>query len=160
MHSLPRLLRTTLLTLTMAASAACGSTTENSVPSVPASETYAASLGVNLSAMMKRNDALYVQDVRVGPGDEAIVGRQITVQYTGYFVDGRSFDSSVGRGPYTFTLGAGNVIRGWDVGLPGMKVGGKRKLVIGSEYAYGRTGQGSIGPNQTLVFDVELISVQ
>ena len=80
----------------------------------------------------------------------------MNVKYTGYFTDGRIFDS----GTYQFLLGSGGVIQGWDIGLQGMKVGGKRKLVIGSELAYGREGSGPIGPNKTLVFDTELLSVQ
>ena len=129
-------------------------------PSVPGTQTFASSLGVNIAAMSKRSDNLYVQDLTVGTGAEAVVGRTLRMNYTGWLANGQQFDSSVGRGPFEFRLGSGNVIQGWDQGIVGMRVGGKRRLVIGSALGYGTTGQGSIGPNQTLVFDVELLSVQ
>lgn len=103
---------------------------------------------------------LQITDHEVGQGDEAIAGKSVTVHYTGTFEDGKQFDSSVGRGPFTFKLGAGQVIKGWDQGVAGMKVGGKRKLVIPSELGYGSRGAGNvIPPNSTLVFEVELLSV-
>jgi FKBP-type peptidyl-prolyl cis-trans isomerase FkpA len=103
---------------------------------------------------------LQIQDTVVGTGDEAITGKNVTVHYTGTFEDGRSFDSSVGRGPFSFKLGAGQVIKGWDQGVAGMKVGGKRKLVIPSELGYGSRGAGDvIPPDTTLHFEVELLAV-
>lgn len=103
---------------------------------------------------------LMIEEVLVGSGDEAVAGKSVTVHYTGSFEDGRTFDSSVGRGPFTFKLGAGQVIRGWDMGVAGMKVGGKRKLTIPSELGYGSRGAGGvIPPDTTLLFDVELLSV-
>jgi peptidylprolyl isomerase/FKBP-type peptidyl-prolyl cis-trans isomerase FkpA len=104
---------------------------------------------------------LVIEDVLVGEGDEAAAGMNVTVHYTGTFEDGRQFDSSVGRGPFSFPLGAGRVIKGWDLGVAGMKVGGKRKLIIPSHLAYGERGApGAIPPNSTLLFDVELLSVR
>ena len=103
---------------------------------------------------------LQIQDTVVGTGDEATAGKNVTVHYTGTFEDGRSFDSSVGRGPFSFKLGAGQVIKGWDQGVAGMKVGGKRKLVIPSELGYGSRGAGGvIPPDTTLLFEVELLAV-
>lgn len=103
---------------------------------------------------------LLFEDIAVGEGAEAASGMQVTVHYTGTFEDGREFDSSQGRGPFSFQLGAGRVIKGWDLGVAGMKVGGKRKLVIPSDLAYGSRGAGNvIPPNTDLVFEVELLSV-
>ncbi|HRK22440.1 MAG TPA: FKBP-type peptidyl-prolyl cis-trans isomerase [Fimbriimonadaceae bacterium] len=103
---------------------------------------------------------LLIEDVVLGTGDEAVAGKGVTVHYTGTFEDGRQFDSSVGRGPFSFKLGMGQVIKGWDQGVAGMKVGGKRKLTIPSELGYGSRGAGNvIPPNSTLLFDVELLAV-
>ncbi len=103
---------------------------------------------------------LVIEDVEVGAGEEAGAGAQVRVHYTGTFEDGREFDSSRGRGPFSFKLGAGQVIRGWDQGVAGMKVGGKRKLTIPPELGYGSRGAGNvIPPNATLLFEVELLGV-
>lgn len=108
-------------------------------------------------------------DEKPGTGATAIAGSDVTVHYTGWLYDerakdqhGEKFDSSVDRGePFTFLLGAGQVIRGWDDGVAGMKVGGKRRLLIPSDYGYGRDGAGGvIPPNASLVFDVELLDVK
>ncbi len=101
-------------------------------------------------------------DVEVGEGPAAVSGRQVTVHYTGTFPDGRKFDSSVDRNePFTFELGAGHVIKGWDEGVAGMRIGGKRKLIIPPELGYGRRGAGSvIPPNSVLHFEVELLGVE
>ena len=110
-----------------------------------------------------------LQDVRVGGGADAAAGRRATVNYTGWLYDptrpeskGQQFDTSVGRQPFTFTVGTGQVIRGWDQGIPGMKVGGLRRLTIPPELGYGATGSvgGVVPPNATLVFDVDLLDVQ
>jgi len=104
---------------------------------------------------------LKIQEVRVGTGAEAVAGSSVTVHYTGWLTNGTKFDSSVDRKePFTFTLGARQVIEGWDKGVAGMKVGGKRKLTISPELGYGAHGQGPIPPNATLIFDVELLGVQ
>lgn len=108
-----------------------------------------------------------VTDLTVGMGVAAANGQALTVGYTGWLYDagapdnkGGVFDSSAGRPAFVFTLGAGQVIRGWDQGLVGMQVGGERRLVIPPELGYGQQGSGAIPPNATLVFDVTLISIQ
>jgi FKBP-type peptidyl-prolyl cis-trans isomerase len=111
-----------------------------------------------------------VTDVVAGIGDEALPGMVVIVHYTGWLYDpaatehrGREFDSSRGRGqPFSFHLGAGRVIRGWEQGIPGMKVGGTRRLVIPPDLAYGPRGAGDgvIPPNATLLFEVELLAVE
>lgn len=104
---------------------------------------------------------LMITDTVVGTGAEAVPGTNVTVHYVGTFENGQVFDSSIERGqPFTFPLGAGRVIQGWDQGVAGMKVGGKRTLVIPPELGYGSQVVGSIPPNSTLVFEVELLDVQ
>lgn len=100
-------------------------------------------------------------DVVTGTGEAAMPGDTITVHYVGTLVDGRVFDSSRDRGtPFTFTLGGGQVIRGWDEGLVGMKVGGTRQLLIAPDYGYGDRAHGPIPANSTLIFQVELLQVE
>jgi FKBP-type peptidyl-prolyl cis-trans isomerase len=106
------------------------------------------------------DDELHVVDTRVGTGATATVGSTITVHYRGTLVDGTVFDSSLTREPLTFQLGARRVIRGWDQGLAGMKVGGKRNLVIPPRLAYGSKERGRIPANSHLIFDVELLQVE
>jgi FKBP-type peptidyl-prolyl cis-trans isomerase len=104
---------------------------------------------------------LKIEDTVVGTGEEAVTGKQVTVHYTGTLTNGTKFDSSLDRGqPFTFTLGAGEVIQGWDKGVAGMKVGGKRKLTIPPEMGYGPMAIGTIPANSTLLFDVELLQVE
>ena len=105
-------------------------------------------------------------DLVVGTGADALGGAALTVNYTGWLYDaskanleGQQFDTSVGKTPFSFTLGVGQVIKGWDQGVPGMKVGGTRKLVIPPSLAYGGTRSGMIPPNATLVFEITLVSV-
>jgi FKBP-type peptidyl-prolyl cis-trans isomerase FkpA len=104
---------------------------------------------------------LKIEDLQVGEGAEAVAGCEVTVHYSGWLEDGTCFDSSHSRNePFVFGLGRGQVIRGWDEGVQGMKVGGKRKLTIPSEMGYGARGAGGvIPPNATLIFDVELLGV-
>jgi peptidylprolyl isomerase len=105
--------------------------------------------------------ALVKTDLILGKGAEAVAGKKVTVQYVGVsFTTKKQFDASWDRGqPFSFVLGAGRVIQGWDEGVPGMKVGGRRQLVIPSELAYGAEGNPPIGPNEPLVFVVDLLSV-
>ena len=100
-------------------------------------------------------------DIVEGTGATAVVGSQVTVHYTGWLAYGQKFDSSVDRGqPFSFPLGGGQVIKGWEEGVAGMKVGGKRQLLIPPELGYGASGAGGvIPPNATLIFDVELLQV-
>ena len=104
---------------------------------------------------------LIVDELTVGDGAVATAGQQVKVHYTGWLTDGKKFDSSKDRDdPFVFPLGAGRVIKGWDEGVQGMKVGGKRKLTIPPALGYGARGAGGvIPPNATLVFEVELLGV-
>ena len=111
---------------------------------------------------MKTASGLEYTEVEAGIGAQAQAGKTVSVHYTGKLQDGKVFDSSVSRGePITFPLGAGRVIKGWDEGIALMKAGGKAQLTIPPELAYGERGAGGvIPPNATLVFDVELVSVE
>ena len=101
-------------------------------------------------------------DIEVGEGPVAVSGKEVTVHYTGTFPNGKKFDSSVDRDePFSFKLGAGRVIKGWDEGVSGMRIGGKRKLFIPASLAYGKRGAGGvIPPNAELHFEVELLGVE
>jgi FKBP-type peptidyl-prolyl cis-trans isomerase len=105
---------------------------------------------------------LVIEDIKVGTGAAVCAGAKVTVHYVGTLTDGRKFDSSRDRGQgFSFELGAGQVIKGWDQGVAGMKVGGQRKLTIPSHLAYGDRGfPGAIPPGATLVFEVELLAVR
>jgi FKBP-type peptidyl-prolyl cis-trans isomerase len=126
-------------------------------PKDPTELDFDPALGVNLDLMTKTSSGLYWQDLVVGDGDEAVAGGFVTVHYTGWLPSGARFDTSVGGDPIRFDLDA--VIPGWAEGVPGMKVGGKRKLVIPPHLGYGPSGKGPIPPNATLVFDIELLGV-
>lgn len=108
-------------------------------------------------------NGLKYHDFKVGDGTEATAGDEVEVHYTGWLLsDSTKFDSSLDRGrPFTFTLGQGEVIEGWDKGVAGMRVGGERQIVIPSEYGYGQSGAGNtIPPGATLIFEVELLGVE
>jgi FKBP-type peptidyl-prolyl cis-trans isomerase len=127
-------------------------------PSNPAEDTFAASLGVNLAGMTKLSNNLYIQDITVGTGAVATSSSTVGVIYTGWFTNGSVFDSNVGGSTLAFPLSS--VIAGWQQGIPGMKVGGKRRLVIGSALAYGSAGSPPKVPaNVTLIFDVQLVGL-
>ncbi len=109
------------------------------------------------------DNGLVIEDIVAGEGVEALDHNKVIVNYTGTLEDGSIFDSSLnpGREPFTFTLGVGSVIKGWDLGVKGMKVGGKRKLTIPPDLGYGDRGAGNvIPPNTTLYFEVELLEVE
>ena len=109
----------------------------------------------------KTSSGLESWDLKTGTGAEAAAGKHVSVHYTGWLTDGAKFDSSVDRNaPFGFVLGAGQVIKGWDEGVAGMKVGGKRQLRIPPELGYGTRSVGPIPPNSTLIFDVELLDVK
>ena len=117
---------------------------------------------INQDIMGEEVTELQIEEITVGTGDEAATGKKVTVHYTGTLTDGTKFDSSKDRDvPFSFNLGAGEVIQGWDQGVVGMKVGGVRKLTIPPDLAYGAAGAGGvIPPNATLVFEVELLEVE
>jgi peptidylprolyl isomerase len=110
------------------------------------------SLGIDLATMTKTSSGLYYQDLAPGSGNAVTAGQKATVAYTGWLPDGTRFDS----GSFPFTVGIGQVVPGFDEGVLGMRVGGKRKLVIRPELGYGSQGQGAIPGNATLIFEVEL----
>lgn len=119
----------------------------------------------NKNEMVQQEESAVAQidqkDLTVGTGDVAVAGKTVKVHYTGVFADGKKFDSSRDRGvPFEFKLGAGMVIKGWDIGVEGMKVGGKRLLVIPPAFAYGPNDYGPIPGNSTLIFEVELLEVK
>jgi FKBP-type peptidyl-prolyl cis-trans isomerase FkpA len=126
----------------------------------PAAETASASSAAAAAPLQKI-------DTQPGTGKEAVAGTTAVVNYTGWLYEpkaeqqhGAQFDSSIGREPFSFSLGAGQVIKGWDDGVQGMKVGGKRTLIVPAAMGYGEGGAGPIPPNATLIFDVELLDVR
>ena len=108
------------------------------------------------------NNGLIIEDIKIGEGQEVEKFNIVTVNYTGLLEDGTKFDSSLnpGRTPFRFTVGAGQVIKGWDEGLIGMKVGGKRKLTIPPELGYGSRDNGPIPANSTLIFEIDLLGIE
>jgi FKBP-type peptidyl-prolyl cis-trans isomerase FkpA len=125
-----------------------------------AAETQAAPATASAGAVTTASGLSYT-DLVAGSGASPTSGKNVTVHYTGWLVDGKKFDSSVDRGePFVFRIGAGEVIPGWDEGVMSMKVGGKRKLIIPAQLGYGAAGAGGvIPPNATLIFEVELLDV-
>jgi len=121
---------------------------------------YDISGGIMNTASPAANAGLIVQDEVIGTGAEAVAGSLVSVQYTGKLENGTVFDTSVGKAPIQFPLGQGYVIQGWELGITGMKVGGKRLLIIPPDMAYGDKDNGPIPANSTLIFEVELVGVK
>jgi FKBP-type peptidyl-prolyl cis-trans isomerase FkpA len=151
-------LKTSLLGLIVALALSLVGTVGCNQPQAQAAPTAQASNAKEV----KLPDGLQYTDDQVGTGTEATSGKTVSVHYTGWLMDGTKFDSSRDRGqPFQFPLGAGRVIKGWDEGVAGMKVGGKRTLVIPPNLGYGASGAGGvIPPNATLKFEVELLDVK
>jgi FKBP-type peptidyl-prolyl cis-trans isomerase FkpA len=145
----------TLLALLVVATAACTNGAEGDVD-------FARSLDIDLDRMRQTESGLWIEDVREGTGEPAAAGQRVVVHYTGWLPDGTQFDSSRDGQPFDVVIGVGHVIGGWDEGIPGMRPGGRRKLVIPPHLAYGAegAGRGVIPPNATLVFDVEMIEAR
>lgn len=129
-------------------------------PSDPESVTFAPELKVDLTAMQRLPSGMYVEDLKEGTGIAARRSSLVSVRYVGYLPDGKIFDTTGAGEPLVFRLGGTEVIRGWNQGIPGMKPGGLRRLVIPPGLAYGRRGRGAVPPNATLVFDVQLLEVR
>lgn len=145
--------------------AACGGKTSSSETpdwSNPQTIHFADSLHIDLSSMTKTADGLYYKDIKKGSGEEAEAGDVAVVHYIGYLPNGKVFDKNTGsQTPFSFEMGIGRVIRGWDLGVQGMKIGGERLLVIPPDLAYGSKGaDNTIPPNTTLVFDIWLVDVR
>jgi FKBP-type peptidyl-prolyl cis-trans isomerase FkpA len=121
--------------------------------------TLAACGGGTSATSPSTGGTLQIEDLVVGTGATAAVGDVVTVNYTGMFTNGQVFDTSYGKTPLQFRVGAGQLIQGFEQGVVGMKVGGKRRLTIPPSLAYGSAGSGPIPPNTTVVFDVELVSI-
>ena len=149
-----------LLAVLSAAVLACGGSADRD--KTPESAGFSAALEIDTTALTSTPSGLRYQDVKQGDGAEATADRTVSVHYTGWLPNGEKFDSSRDRNqPFGFTLGAGQVIAGWDEGVAGMKVGGRRKLVIPADLGYGTAGAPpAIPPGATLVFDVELLDVR
>lgn len=145
--------RAALAACLVLATGSCGGETETA---------FAPELNVDLAAMSRSETGLYVRDLEEGSGAVAEAGRTVVLHYTGWLPDGTEFDSSrTGGQPLTVPIGTGAVIAGWDEGVPGMRVGGRRQLVIPPELGYGSRGAGDvIPPGATLVFDLELLEVR
>jgi len=139
-----------------ASSASSGAAVSSLPDGVIEHTTFSPSLDINLSKMLRRNSGLYVQDLAVGTGSVAAQARTAVVRYAGYLPDGKEFDS----GEITISIGAGKVIRAWDEGVLGMRVGGRRRLIAPPHLAYGSRGAPpTIPPNAVLVFVMELTQV-
>ena len=166
--------RLTLAAVALIALAGCqdkNASTQSSAATASAKATTGApaeTTGANMSATpagaaaeVTTPSGLKYQDLVMGDGATAESGKRVSVHYTGWLTDNSKFDSSVDRGqPFEFVLGQGQVIRGWDEGVQGMKVHGKRRLTIPSDLGYGPRGQGPIPPNATLIFEVQLLDVK
>lgn len=146
--------------LLLAAVTACSST-DSPLRDAQVIETtaFAPALGVNLAASTKLPSGMYIRDITVGTGADVAAGQNVSMRYTGALSNGTQFDANTSGTPFSFRLGAGQVIAGWDQGVAGMKVGGVRQLVIPSSLGYGRSDYGPIPGGSILVFTVTVVSV-
>lgn len=126
----------------------------------PARVSFAPELEVELPAMERTSSGLYLQDLSEGVGPVARRNSLVTIHYVTFLPDGEVVDASIGGEPFTLRLGGNEVIRGWNQGIPGMKVGGRRKLVVRPGLAYGSRGSANVPPDATLVFEVQLLDVR
>lgn len=146
---------------------ACGGTDRQSAgpadapPSAIDTMKFAPTLNIDLTKFTRTASGLYYRDLVVGDGPEVQAGRTVVVYYVGSLPDGTIFDSAVpGEDPISFGVGVGRLIKGWDEGIPGMKVGGKRQLIVPPELGYGSMAMGPIPPNSTLVFTVDVVDTE
>jgi FKBP-type peptidyl-prolyl cis-trans isomerase FkpA len=156
-----RLTRSLLVLLPLAFAACLSGTEPLTYPNIPIENTtFASNLGVNLAASTKTASGLYFRDITVGAGATVVATDSVKVYYQGAFSNGNLFDQRLSpQAPFEVRLGKGAVIKGWDEGLVGMKVGGIRQLILPPSLAYGPTGYGSIPPNAVLVFNVTMNAV-
>lgn len=153
-----RVFRALLCALPLLAAAACGDTTGPSDPDLT-KVSFAPALGVDIATMTRMGDGVYVKDITVGTGAGVVPGRVLGVRYQGWLANGNRFDhNEPPRAIFQLVLGQGRVIEGWEQGLLGMKVGGKRLLVIPPSLGYGTQANGPIPANSVLVFQVEVVS--
>ena len=124
-------------------------------PQVIEEVEFASSLGINLASMTRTSSGLYYEDIATGSGDPAAAGHEVEVAYTGWLTDGTTFDS----GAFSFVLGAGGVVRGFDEGVTGMRVGGIRRIIIPPALGYGSQGSGPVPPDSIMIFRIEVLSI-
>lgn len=145
------------LVLLSGAIVACSTTPWQNTPLDPSQLTFAEELNVELSRMQQIEPGLYSEDISLGSGRSADRGNRVWIHYITWLPDGTLVDASVGGEPFSFRLGEGEVIRGWERAIQGMRVGGNRRLVIRPGLAYGSRGTSKVPPGATLVFQVELV---
>ncbi len=164
-----RAVRPVLLAIAVVLLAGCNGSNEGITPvdpnvytADPATSSYAAALNVTISSMTKTATGLYYKDLVTGTGATASAGYTVRVAYSGWLVNGQQFDTTDGKVPayFEFLLNAGQVIKGWDEGVQGMKVGGRRQLVIPPDLGYGENGKVPIPGNAVLVFEIVLLQVR
>lgn len=154
------MIRRSTLLLAAALSAACSGSSDPSVPTVEET-TFAPALGIDLSTFTRNASGLYFKELVVGTGAEAQNGATVGVRYKGQFPDASVFDENPApEALLTFPVGAGRVVAGFDQGVRGMRVGGKRQLILPPALGYGSRGSGAVPPNAILVFTVDLVTVQ
>lgn len=156
-----RPLRSAVVVAALWALAACGGATEwRGTALDPARVMFAPELGIDLAAFEHTPSGLYVQDLEEGRGAAAFRNSLVYIQYAGWLPDGTLVDTSVGGAPFQFRLGGNEVIRGWNEGIQGMQVGGRRRLVVRPGLGYGSRGSARVPPDATLIFEVELVDVR